>query len=183
MSRISKRETVFETAWFRVVAKTVTGEKGDAYYSLALGDYSTVIPVTAEGKIVLVRQFRAAVERRTLEFPSGMVERGEKPERAIKRELLEETGYQARRLEFIGVLATDMGRMSNRLWCYFAPDVKLSTRSKGPEAGIRVETVTRSAFWRAVRDGRFDHSLNLSVLALAVARGRMAPEGERRGAR
>lgn len=63
---------------------------------------SIVIPITRNNKIVIARQFRCGPERVLDELPGGMVDSGETPQMAAQRELIEETGYQAERLEYIG---------------------------------------------------------------------------------
>jgi len=63
-------EIPFSTRWFEVVAKTMrTGE--DPWYSLRVPDYAVTIATTEDGQFPLVKQYRPAVERQTLEFPSG----------------------------------------------------------------------------------------------------------------
>ncbi|HXN40209.1 MAG TPA: NUDIX hydrolase, partial [Myxococcaceae bacterium] len=56
-------------------------------------EWVNIIPITPEGKVVLIRQFRSGIWSDTLEIPGGMVESGEEPIDAAKRELEEETGY------------------------------------------------------------------------------------------
>jgi ADP-ribose pyrophosphatase len=63
-------------------------------------DSVIVFPMTENGQVVLVKQFRPGSEREELEFPGGMIDPGEKAIRAAERELLEETGYQGN-IEFI----------------------------------------------------------------------------------
>ena len=76
----------------------------------AVGDWECIrhpggalaVPVTAEGKLVLVRQYRFATQGRILEFPAGTVEPGETPLTTVKREIEEETGYTAQTWEKLG---------------------------------------------------------------------------------
>src|ERR671921_325709 len=58
-------------------------------------DWVNVIPVTEDGRVVMVRQYRFGIAENTLEVPGGMVDPGEEPARAAARELEEETGYRA----------------------------------------------------------------------------------------
>jgi ADP-ribose pyrophosphatase len=71
------------------------------------------IPITAEGKLVLVRQYRFAVQGRLLEFPAGTVEPNEDPLETVKREIEEETGYHARQWDKLGefFLARDLEKL------------------------------------------------------------------------
>ena len=93
-----KTEITYATPWFQIAGKTMR-EGEEPYYSLRLPDYAAVVAITAEERIVIVRQFRPAVERYTLELPSGLIDPGETPAEAARRELLEETGYEADDLE------------------------------------------------------------------------------------
>ena len=166
---IRSRKTVFSTPWFQVVAKSV-GEKGtsEPYYSLKMSDYVSVVAVTDRQEFILVRQYRPAVEKWTLELPSGHVSDGEKPEQTARRELLEETGYQARSLQCLGSLFPDTGRLSNRMWCYFAPNVRRVSKKKHPEAGTRVVRVNRRVFFKKLRQLEVGDALNTSAILLAI---------------
>lgn len=68
-----------------------------------------IIPITDEGKIVMVEQFRKPLERSIIEIPAGKLEPGEKPERTAIRELEEETGYGAQSFDLIQSFATSPG--------------------------------------------------------------------------
>jgi ADP-ribose pyrophosphatase len=63
---------------------------------------SLAVPITDEGQVVLLRQYRFAVQARLLEFPAGTLEKGEDPLESMQRELGEEAGYSAARLGFPG---------------------------------------------------------------------------------
>ena len=98
-----------------------------------------------------MRQYRPAVEERTLELPSGHVDPGETPIAAATRELMEETGYVADKIEEIGVIRPDTGRLSNRLWCFFAT-VRPSADVWHKEADLEVLAVPCPAILRSIRE-------------------------------
>src|SRR5439155_7332752 len=120
--QILNRKTEFTTPWFELVSKQVAGQSAP-YYSLQMQDYVTVVALTEKSELVLVRQYRPAVERHTLELPSGHVEKNETPEQSARRELAEESGFNAPELELLGTLMSDTGRNQNRLWCFLARKV------------------------------------------------------------
>jgi ADP-ribose pyrophosphatase len=169
MPRITNRSIEFTTPWFDLVAKEM--RVGDPpYYSLRMPDYVSVIAFTGEQEVVLVRQYRPAVERYTIELPSGLVEAGETPEQTARRELQEETGYHADKMELLGPLLSDTGRHENRLWCYLAPAVSPPGSNYNPEPGIEKVLIHRGALFDMIAEGKFDHALHLGVLALALAK-------------
>lgn len=163
---------VFETPWFKVLAEPQPGS--DPYYILELPDYVAVVAITESRDVLFVRQFRQVVRRETFELPSGHVEANESPEDAARRELLEETGFTAGRLELLGTLVPDVGRLANRMWCYFADCVKPAAMPHEREAGVSVMAVPERDALRYVSDGTIDHALNLAVLLLALTSGRIS---------
>src|SRR5437764_8307698 len=109
--QISKREVVFTTPFCRVMAKTLAGqEAAPPYYSLDLPDYVSIVPITRQRELLLVRQYRPALEQYALELPAGCIDEGETAEACAIRELMEETGYLAKRIDNLGWLAPDNGR-------------------------------------------------------------------------
>lgn len=164
---ITERTIAFSTPWFRVAAKRVRGEP-EPFYNLETVDYSAIVATTVSGDFVLVRQFRPAVERYTLELPSGHVDPGVSADETARCELREETGYETGDLRFLGAINTDVGRMGNRMWCYWARDVRPPGSAWQAEAGITVEICSPGMLRGYVADGTFNHALHLAVLALAT---------------
>jgi ADP-ribose pyrophosphatase len=163
--------TVFSTAWFDVVAKS-NGD-GVPYYSLRLLDYVATIGLTSQHEFILVRQHRPAVERLTLELPAGHVEAGESPAASALRELEEETGFTSSRVELLGKLAPDTGRLSNTLWCFLAADAVPITPPQPAESGIEVVLCSPSDLFTKIRSGEFDHALHLAAVHLALMAGKL----------
>ena len=175
---IIERKTLLSTPWLEVAARVVRGMPGSTgdqeFYVVRPRDYVSVVATTTEGGLLLVRQYRPAVDRVTLELPSGLLDPGETPENTARRELLEETGYVAGAVEHLGTLLPDTGRYENRLWCYFAEGVTPDPAWQLPDDGVERTTVTVPDLLSVILSGEFDHALHLAVVMLAVAQGRLA---------
>ena len=169
MTQIVDRKIEFETPWFQVVAKSVAGESAP-YYSLRMQDYACVVAFTNRDELVLVRQYRPAVERHTLELPSGHVEPKELPAESARRELAEECGLDAPRLELLGTLISDSGRNENRIWCYLAARVSPLGADYVPEPGVKRILVPRAKLPELIATAEFDHALHVAALMLAVVK-------------
>jgi ADP-ribose pyrophosphatase len=162
---------VFATPWFDLVAKQLD-DCEQPHYSIRTRDYVTTIAVTPNKQLILVRQYRPAVNKVTLEFPSGHVEDGQTPEEAARQELLEETGYIAEAFEPLGSLFPDTGRMGNRMWCFFAKHATPAEDSmRVLEKGIDT-VVYGGSVSKLIAEEGFDHALNVSALFLAVLKGK-----------
>lgn len=175
---VIKSKVVFDTPWFKLLAKSIMGMsdncKIEEYYCVQPDDYVSILAVTNDSKIILVRQFRATLENYSLELPAGHIDKDESPEAAIKRELLEETGYLAHDVELLGCLNTDTGRLSNRHWCFFTSNAVLDQNlQKSGEAGIDVHLLTKAQFCDAILNSEFKHGLHLSVVLLAILRKKL----------
>ncbi len=82
------------------------------------------VPVTPEGKLVLVRQYRFACAGRLLEFPAGTVEANEDPAETIKREIEEETGYKAGKWQNLGKFPLAPGYSDEYIYAFLAQDLE-----------------------------------------------------------
>src|SRR5437867_1180849 len=122
MSSIVHEKIEYRTPWFQLVSKTVSGQAAP-FFSLRMTDYVCLVALTEAQQLILVRQFRPAIERNTLELPSGHVEDGETPQAAARRELLEECGFESEP-ELMGKLVSDSGRNENLCWCYLARNAR-----------------------------------------------------------
>ncbi len=80
-------------------------------------------PVTAAGELVLVRQYRFAVQGRLLEFPAGTVEPNETPAQTIRREIEEETGYSAATWKSLGSFPLAPGYSDELIYAFLATDL------------------------------------------------------------
>lgn len=116
------------------------GAVKDPYYVLERPDAAIVFPVTPEGEVVLVRQYRPPLEMMELGLPAGLVETGEDPEAAARRELAEETGYAGGEWEELGALASSPSLKDNWAYLYLARGVERNS-DQDPDEFERLELV------------------------------------------
>ena len=163
-----KTEIAFTTPWLEVVAKTMQAGE-EPYYSLRLPEYVAVVALTPDERILLVRQYRPAVEQFTLELPSGLVDPGETPEQTARRELVEETGHTAE-VAPLGAMFVDSGRMNNRIWGFVAAGAR-PVDSYQAEPGIEVVRYSIPELWKLTNRGEFALSHHVGILLQAVLCG------------
>jgi ADP-ribose pyrophosphatase len=140
---------------------------GQAYVRTVIDapDWCNVLPVTRAGEVVLIRQFRFGTWANELEIPGGMLDEGEAPAAAAARELEEETGFRAGRLEALGVCHPNPAVFGNRLHTFLALDCeRVHSGRQDSSEDIRVELVPRGELRRLVRDGAITHALVLAAL-------------------
>lgn len=92
----------------------------DPYFVVELPTAATAFALTNENKVVLVKQFRHPINEVSLETPGGFVDEGEDFATAMKRELLEETGYEFTAVEYLGKFAANPGVLNNYTEMFFA---------------------------------------------------------------
>ncbi|MEO3707034.1 NUDIX hydrolase [Trichormus azollae] len=114
------------------------------------------IPVTSEGKLILLRQYRFAVQGRLLEFPAGTLETNEEPLETVKREIEEETGYRAHKWDKLGEFFLAPGYSDEILYAFLARDLeKLETPPQQEEdEDIEIVFFTPEELETAIRDGQ-----------------------------
>ncbi len=110
--RTLERRYLYRNPWCAFRVDEVELPDGDTieYGVLESGGFASVVALTEEGKVVLVRQWRQPLDAFTLELPSGGVDRGEDPRGAAERELFEETGFRSAGLEHLASVHTSTGR-------------------------------------------------------------------------
>lgn len=173
---IKRLEPLILTSWVTLVTRAVALNEGgpsQLYHSFRQRDYVSVLAETGMGEIVLVRQFRPALETFTLELPGGLREKGSDPADCAARELEEEAGFHCRSpLVFLGNLCPDSGRLENRLWCYFTNDVE-PIPGWQPETGIDRVLMSKGKYLDAIRNGNFSMALHIAVTGLAVLNNKL----------
>jgi 8-oxo-dGTP pyrophosphatase MutT (NUDIX family) len=118
-------------------------------------DWVTAIAITTDGRVVLVEEYRHGARQAVIELPSGIHEGPGEPVDQMKRELLEETGFASEDWHPLGAFFANAPRLSNRVHCFLALDVRKVTEP-APDDGEIIVTheVPLPRFLEELRDGR-----------------------------
>ncbi|OQB83949.1 MAG: ADP-ribose pyrophosphatase [Planctomycetes bacterium ADurb.Bin126] len=127
---------------------------------------AVILPVLGDGRMVLIRCYRYAMDDFLYELPAGTLEEGEDPARCAARELAEETGYQARRLELLGRLAASPGTSDEVLHTYLADDLTAGPQDLERDEDIRVEPLTQEQVRQMLLDGTIRDAKTAAAIGL-----------------
>lgn len=112
-----------------------------------------VIPVTKDMDVVTVKQYRYAFEQIMLEIPAGKLEPGENPLEAVKRELEEESGVVAKKIEYLGEIFTTVAIFDEKIHLYLATELEFKDAHPDEDEFLEVETIPLSELYNMVMDG------------------------------
>ena len=165
-------EKLVETPYFALRSDRLRLPDGaikEPYYVIERPDAAIVFPLTESGEVVLVRQYRPAIGRVELGLPAGLVEEGEEPEKAARRELQEETGYSGGEWEALGAVASSPSLKDNWAHLYLARGVQ-RTGSQQPDEHERLEIVLVPVeeMLAQVRAGNIVSSSGVAAVLLAL---------------
>lgn len=125
---------------------------------------AAVLPVDAEGNIVFVRQYRHAFGEELLEIPAGVMEEGEEAEAAVLRELEEETGWRAGRLEFLCQMYPTVGFCTEKINLYFAFDLTPGVQNLDADEFIEVEIYSLAQALEMIAQGEIKDGKTIAAI-------------------
>ncbi|WP_253201055.1 NUDIX domain-containing protein [Collinsella sp. zg1085] len=127
---------------------------------------AAVVALTSAGKIVLVRQYRTALDRVTVEIPAGKLDPGEDPQVCAERELLEETGFKAGEMRYLTTIAPACGYTDELIHIFMATHLSFAGATPDEDEFVNVDLVPLSELIDAVLDGKIEDAKTI-VGALA----------------
>ena len=126
MNKLISEENKYTGKRFKIIQRIYEREDGLNYIRDCVepGNSVIILPINEKNEIIFEEQFREAINKLTLELPAGMIDIGESPEVAAKRELEEETGLIAEKLEHMITLYPSTGYTSEKVHIFLAKDFK-----------------------------------------------------------
>lgn len=172
-------ETLAETPIFtlrRDHSRVPGTERTGKFVVIDSPDWVNILPITPDGQILLVAQFRHGSGAISLESPGGLIEPGETPEEAAARELREETGYTARSFRLLGETDANPAFMSNRFFAVLAEDaVQTDPTAWDEHEELAPQLIPVSELEALIGSGHIRNTFTMLPLcwyALELARGR-----------
>jgi ADP-ribose diphosphatase len=161
--KVTFRCRVFSVEQSSSVSPT-DGSKHD-FFRIGSVDWAQIVPVTRDGEIVMIRQFRHGSENITLECPGGLVDEGEEPAATAARECLEETGYRAASVQALSVVNPNPALFSNRLHAFYALDVEqMAAPQNHATEHTEVVRVPIAQLPALLRNDAIEHALIIGTL-------------------
>jgi len=123
-----------------------------------------ILPVLGDGRVVMIRNQRHTVHEELWELPAGTLHTGEDPANCAGRELTEETGYTAGRIEATGWFYTSPGILTEKMYCFAAYDLVEGEQSLEDNEQIKVERLTRGAILALIQENKIVDAKSIAAL-------------------
>lgn len=130
---------------------------------------AAALPILADGRLLLIRQFRPVVQGFLYEIPAGRLEQGEDPAACVCRELEEEIGYYPETLQSLGFIHSSVGFCKEKIHLFIATDLHAATIAHEPDEFIEPEAVTLATALAMIERGEItDAKTQIAVLRYAL---------------
>jgi ADP-ribose pyrophosphatase len=133
-------------------------------------DCVCIIPVDESGKLLLVKQYRRAIEKSLLEIPAGSIDEGENPEEAASREMREETGFRPLKLESLGGYYASPGYCTEYMHLFLAKDLVPDGLHAEDTEDIEVVRVSPDDVGGLIKSGQIQDAKSVAGLLLWLCR-------------
>jgi ADP-ribose pyrophosphatase len=125
-----------------------------------------IVPFLAKDKVILLRQYRPVIDSYIYELPAGTVDSKEKPVQCARREIVEETGYSAKKLTYLGKIFPVPGYSTERIFIYKAEFLRKEEHKREKDEVIKSYVFTRPGIRKLFKSGRITDAKTIAAFAI-----------------
>lgn len=145
------------------------GKIVDPYYVVELPRSATALAITEDNKVLLVKQYRQPIQQTIIETPGGFIDEGEDQAAGMKRELLEETGYEFNDIEYLGTVAANPGVLSGLTDMFLARGGrKIKEQELDHNEEIEIMLVSMEELTELIKNNQIVQSLHTNCILYAL---------------
>ena len=165
-----KSEKIYEGTIINLRRDKVTAQGGTSYREIIEHNGGAVIAaLTEDKKLVMVRQYRKPADKVMLEVPAGKIDPGEMPLEAAVRELKEETGYTASKVEFLTEFYPSVGYSEERLYLYLCTGLTPGETCFDENEAIEIEEIDLDRLFKMAMSGEVDDAKTIIAILMVKA--------------
>ncbi len=128
---------------------------------------AVIVPVFADKTVALVKQYRHSAQKYLLEIPAGSLDKGENPETGARRELEEEIGVTAGKIEKLSEFYVSPGFLSEKMFVFLATDLTATKQNLEADELIEIERLSFKKAFEMIRKNEFEDAKTIVGLILA----------------
>jgi ADP-ribose pyrophosphatase len=173
--KILSSEYLFKDTWFTVrkdTCETPEGKIISPYYVYEFPTWVSALAITEDNKVIMVRQYRHAIEETIIEVPGGCVDdTDENYQAAIARELMEETGYAFKQFNYLGKISPNPSTNNNWMHMFLATGgVKVKEQELDHNEDIEVELMEIEELKQLVEENKIIQALHVCTIMYGLAK-------------
>jgi 8-oxo-dGTP pyrophosphatase MutT (NUDIX family) len=170
--KLLESQYMYRDRWLQVRAdkcELPDGRIKEPYYVIEVPDWTNMVIITKNERIVLVKQYRHALGTTTLELPGGILENGELPKASAIREMQEETGYVSDEVTFLMKISPNPALNNNSAYFFMAKNAEnLTNTNFDPFEDITIETFSKDELKQLLIEGKLQHGVQLGAIYQAM---------------
>jgi ADP-ribose pyrophosphatase len=159
---------LLESRLFKVVRSTI--KQNDSEYTRDIIKHNgsaVIVAVFADKRVAIVRQYRHAAQKFLLELPAGSLEKGETPEECASREVIEEIGFKASKMEKLTEFYVSPGFLDEKMFVFLATDLVEVGQNLDEDEFLEVERLSFPEIYQMIKNGEFEDAKTMLSLILA----------------
>jgi ADP-ribose pyrophosphatase len=164
---VTSSNIVYRSLWIVLYEDQVRKSDGmiGMFNRISVRDSSLIVPVFKDGSLLMVENYRHGARMKLLELPGGLINCGEQPRAAAKRELLEETGYECNTLKYINWTYTWPGRTTQKNFVFLAKGLKKRSKPILEEFEYtKIRKLPKEMVIQEIRSGNIKSAISISAI-------------------